>query len=66
MDRPRADDHLATTEFGFFAIDQGSDADAARALEYQLRDLGQRRDRQIVAQSGARIEIADRCRDARS
>ena len=62
MDRPRRDDNFAATELGFLAVDRRLDADAASSLEQQLLDLGQRRDRQIIAQASSRIEIADRRR----
>jgi hypothetical protein len=64
VDRPRRDDHLAASELGFLPLDQRLDADAASAFEQQLLDLGQGRDRQVVAQPGAGVEIADRRRDA--
>ena len=63
MDRARRDDDLAAAELGLSSVDQRLDADAARPFEQQLLDLRQGRDRQIVAQPGARIEIADRRRD---
>ena len=65
MDRARRDDDLAAAELGLLAFDQRLDADAARALEQQLAEpavIG--RDRQVAAQPGAGIEIADRRRDA--
>ena len=49
-------------ELRLAAVDQRLDADAARALEQQLGDLGLGRDRQVVAQPRAVIEIADRRR----
>ena len=68
MDRPRRDDDLAPrlvyAELGLLAPDQRLDPDAARTLEQQLLDLGLGRDRQIVPQPRAGIEIADRRRDA--
>ncbi len=64
MDRARRDDDFAAAELGFLAVDQRLDGDAAGAFEQQLLDLGQGRYRQIVAQSGAGIEIADRRRDS--
>ena len=67
VDRPRRDDdlapRLADAELGLLASDPRLDPDAARALEQQPLDLGFGRDRQIVAQPGARVEIADRRRD---
>src|SRR5260370_16151241 len=68
VDCPRRDDHLPAgltyAELGLLAVDQRLDPDAARPLEQQPFDLGQGRDRQIVAQPGPRVEIADRRRDA--
>ena len=64
-----APDETMTSPAGFtrnsvsLPVDQRLDADATRSLEQQLLDLGQGRDRQIVAQPGYRIEIADRRRD---
>src|SRR6516162_9413882 len=66
MNRPRRYDDLAATlvhaELGFLALDQGLHADAARALETQLLDLGFGRDRQIVAQPRPGAKIPDRPR----
>ena len=64
MDRTRRDDDLATPELGFLAVDERLHADAARPLEQQLLNLGKSGDRQIAAQPGSRIEVADRRRDA--
>ena len=45
-------------------LNQGFYPNAACPLEYQLLDLGEGRDRQVAAQPGAGIEIADRRRYA--
>src|SRR6516225_7539527 len=61
MNRPRRYDDLAATlvhaERGFLAPDQHLHADATPALETQRLDLGLGRDRQIVTQPRAGIEI---------
>ena len=61
VDRARGDDDLARSELFRPARHLGLDADAAGALEQQLLDLRVGRDLQVLAQPGARIEIAD-CR----
>ena len=63
MDRARRDDDLTAAKFGFPALEQRLDADAARPLKQELLDLGQGGNRQIAAQPGGGIEIADRRRD---
>src|SRR5438270_13595998 len=64
VDRPRRHDYLAAAEFGLPTVDERLDADAARPFEQQLLNLGKSRDREIVAQPGPGIEVADRRRDA--
>src|SRR5215472_3810325 len=64
MDRARRDDDFTAPELRLLAFDERLHADATRPFEDQPLDLRERRDLQILAQPGARIEIADRRRDA--